>query len=156
MHIFRVIPPKPKVVTPGDIDPPIFANRSSFFPIKLLAPVSLTPEHALQNLSTFGRHRLTTGDEVNLTAPLITNSSLFGDHEVDVGAATGTLRPTIFTNESTFGALTEIDIADPDVLLRPVKFTNVSTFGSLVVGADEDESVDDGMIDGGMIAGETM
>lgn len=152
MQLVRLIPRRPRTVTPGDIEPPVFANRSTFFPIRVASPIPVTMGAPPRNVSTFGRHRLTTGTEGTLTVPLLTNVSALGSHEVAVSGADGYIRMTSFSNISTFGTH-EVDVSFEDGYLRPPAITNVSTFGSHVLSADTSSDEFDGMIAGDMIAG---
>ena len=96
---------------PGDNDIYLrtFANRSEVSElIRLVPDEDIILDEAFVDPDTFGNHRLTFGDEFNIT----------------LNAA--------FTDPDSFGPLTELAVAPPDaVILLNAAFADADTFGPL-------------------------
>lgn len=126
-----------------------FANRSEVSNLhRLIEDEDIILAPAFQNLSTFGSHRLTFGDEFDIVLEeAFENVSTFGpDTELTVAPPDEVILLEVFTNVSTFGALTELTVAPDDEVILLDTFTNVSTFGTetYLVPAElsEDEDYD--------------
>lgn len=163
MHLVRVIAPKVRVAEPGDILMTPFANHSTFFPISVTLDTAITMPTAFRNVSTFPTKRITTGDEPNITVPLITNTSTFPGFEISEASPDEFIRMSgAFVNESTFPEF-EIAEAPADGIIRmAAPIANATSFPDHVatlssdggggggVDDDENEGIATGTI-GGMI-----
>jgi hypothetical protein len=145
--IFTVIP---DVVhgEPGDIVLRTFANHSVVSNLtRLIEDEDIILAPAFNNVSTFGNHRLSFGDELDIVLETaFANSSTFGAAtELTVAPPDEViLLDEAFQNVSTFGETTELTVAPPDEVILMDTFTNVSIFGTEIYlipaefGEDED------------------
>lgn len=143
--IFSIIPDV-FVRAPGDNDIYLrtFANTSQVSElIRLVEDENIVLSPAFENVSTFGNHRLTEGDEFEITLNVaFTNTSTFGpDTELTEAPPDEVILLSVFNNVSTFGPDTELTVAPADGIIRLTSFNNVTTFGAatFMVTAEDGE-----------------